>query len=279
MTLLLHAGPMKTGTTAIQDLLACNTAVLAERGIRFQWLRRDYLDHLEAVLASDPPAAGELLVVSHECLCRAPSARLRTLLSALSCPIHALLVARPLRELYPSLYLQNLKGHVMRCSSFEAFLEEQIERDRAPELAQRGQLFCFAHLDAVLREAGCDVHWVRYSRSDLLRQVVFFMAQLAGQSIDLDDLHPAPAPQGANPRRSLDHAVADAARTINRHCREGALSPDGRQQLLGSLLDFSDQIRALRSGADPFPALHREHLDALDRELNGRFWAEQTFVA
>ena len=49
------------------------------------------------------------------------------------------MVARHLREVYQSLYLQNLKWAMMRSSSYEEFLSEQMDRDRSPSNALRGQ--------------------------------------------------------------------------------------------------------------------------------------------
>ena len=51
MKLLLHAGPMKTGSTAFQELLLLNGSLLEQGGIRFRHLRRQELDDLEAVVA------------------------------------------------------------------------------------------------------------------------------------------------------------------------------------------------------------------------------------
>ena len=69
MKLLLHAGPMKTGTTAIQTFFRVNQDVLKSSGIHFVWLRRSMLDDLATALR-DPSLQGSVLVASHECLCR-----------------------------------------------------------------------------------------------------------------------------------------------------------------------------------------------------------------
>ena len=125
MKLLLHAGPMKTGSTAFQELLGVNRSLLEHSGIRFRHLRRQELDDLEEVLEAERSRGWpQVLLLSHECLCRLDPHRLKAALRLVPAPAEAVLVARPLREVYPSLYLQNLKGHVMRTSSYEEFLQE-----------------------------------------------------------------------------------------------------------------------------------------------------------
>ena len=275
MKLLLHAGPMKTGSTAFQDLLFCNQELLAERGIHFRWLNRHYLNHLAEVLEEEQRYRSAVLVVSHECICRSNPDDLRSLLSQVSGSCHAFLVARPLRELYPSLYLQNLKGHVMRTSSYEEFLQEQIERDCRPEQAERGQVFRYAFLEEQMQAAGCAVQWVSYSRSSLLDDLVSWLAHHADVAEMLRGLEPLPKPSGVSPRRSLDGTVVEVARLLNERCRAGTLSPADRDSLLAVLLDRSDRIRSQRQGLDSFRENHADQLDALDDELNGDFWRQR----
>ena len=184
-------------------------------------------------------------------------------------------MARPLREVYPSLYLQNLKGHVMRTSSYEEFLQEQIERDRRPELATRGQVFRYAFLEEQMQAAGCAVQWVSYARSSLLDDLVAWLAHHADAKESLRGLKPLPTPSGVSPRRSLDGTVVDVARLLNVQCRAGKVSSADRDSLLAALLDCSDQIRSQRQGLDSFRENHAARLDALDDELNGDFWRQR----
>lgn len=274
MKLLLHAGPMKTGSTAFQDLLFCNQELLAERGIHFRWLNRHYLSHLAEVLEEEQRHRPAVLVVSHECLCRSNADDLRSLLSQVSGTCHAFLVARPLRELYPSLYLQNLKGHVMRTTSYEDFLTEQKARDRTPELAAKGQVFNFAHLQSALEKAGCTVSWVRFSKDNLLSDLVRRLSQLAGVPLLWEELVPPPPPTGLNPRRSLVPELADVACQLNKLCRNGAVSDSARQELLVALLNTSELVQEMRSGRDPLRNAYDRELDALDDEINGAFWRQ-----
>jgi hypothetical protein len=276
MKLLLHAGPMKTGSTAFQELLVLNSSQLEQGGIRFRHLRRQELDDFEAVVEDEQRRGWpRVLLLSHECLCRVDPQRLRAALHLVPASAEAVLVARPLREVYPSLYLQNLKGHVMRTSSYEEFLQEQIERDRRPELATRGQVFRYAFLEEQMQAAGCAVQWVSYARSSLLDDLVAWLAHHADAKESLRGLKPLPTPSGVSPRRSLDGTVVDVARLLNVQCRAGKVSSADRDSLLAALLDCSDQIRSQRQGLDSFRENHAARLDALDDELNGDFWRQR----
>ena len=273
MKLILHAGPMKTGSTAFQDLLSCNRDVLHQSGIRFRWLRLPELDNLRAVMQSEEQKGWpKLLILSHECLCRVSPERLRSALAIAPAKPMAILVARPLREIYPSLYLQNLKGHVMRTSSFEQFLDEQSARDRHPEHAQRGQVFRYQYLEEQLNKACCDVHWLRYSSTHLLQDLLKTIFKHGSLEHPLDGLKEPPKPEGLNPRRSLDGAVVSLAREVNRLCREGVVVAKERQELLAMLLDVSDRVRQGRQELDAFRMKYVNDLEALDDELNGSFW-------
>ena len=273
MKLILHAGPMKTGSTAFQDLLSCNRDVLHQIGIRFRWLRLPELDNLQAVMQSEEQKGWpKLLILSHECLCRVSPERLRSALAIAPAKPMAILVARPLREIYPSLYLQNLKGHVMRTSSYEEFLEEQSARDRHPENALRGQVFRYQYLEEQLNHAGCDVHWLRYSRDHLLSDLLMVISTFGSLENPLNGLIDPPKPKGLSPRRSLDGAVVPLAREINRLCKEGVVVAKERQELLMLLLDVSDRVRQSRQHLDSFRAKYANDLADLDHELNGSFW-------
>jgi len=232
------------------------------------------LDDLAAALR-DPSLHGSVLVASHECLCRQNQAEMAQILSCAPDEIHAWLMARPLRELYPSLYLQNLKGHVMRTTTYEEFLAEQEQRDRAPELATKGQVFNFNYLERHLAGAGAKVRWMRYSSSHLLRDVVLGVSELVSGFLAFDTFRPLPPPTGTNPRRSLHFSVAEQARCLNLRCRAGELSSEDRQIELTRLLDQSEQIRSSSSAPEPERRLYSASLEQLDREINGAFWKRQ----
>ena len=162
----------------------------------------------------------------------------------------------------------------MRTTSYEDFLTEQKARDRAPELAAKGQVFDFAYLQSALEKAGCTVSWVRFSKDNLLSDLVRRLSQLAEVPLLWEELEPPTPPTGLNPRRSLVPELADVVCQLNKHCRNGAVSDMARQELLVALLNISDLVRAMRPGPDPLRIVHDSELDVLDDEINGAFWRQ-----
>ena len=76
---------MKTGSTAFQELLGANHALLEQSGIRFRHLRRQELDDLEAVMEEEEGTGWpSVLLLSHECLCRLDPQRLEGALRLVS---------------------------------------------------------------------------------------------------------------------------------------------------------------------------------------------------
>ena len=268
---------MKTGSTAFQDLMENNCSLLEQSGIRYHFLRNKHLiENLEAVLQDEEKRGWpRVLLLSSEFLCRADPLHLKAALKSVPAPAETVLVARPLREIYPSLYLQNLKGPAMRTSSFEEFLEDQINLDRKPELAKGGARFRYQFLEEQMRSAGCAVHWVSYERSSLVNNLVSWLMHHADSPELAGRLKEPPEAKGLSPRRSLDGSVVDVARCLNTLCRAERVSRADREKLLISLLDSSERIRLQRKGPDPFREKHAARLDDLDDELNGEFWDQR----
>ena len=268
---------MKTGSTAFQDLMKNNYSLLEQSGIRYHFLRNKHLlENLEAVLQDEEKRGWpRVLFLSSEFLCQAEPLHLKAALKSVPARAEAVLVARPLREIYPSLYLQNLKGPVMRTSSYEEFLKDQIDLDRRPEQSKGGERFRYQFLEEQMRTAGCAVHWVSYERSSLLKNLVSWLTYHADTTELSGKLKAPPKAKGLSPRRSLDGSVVDVARCLNTLCRAEKVSRDDREKLLTSLLDSSDRIRLQRKGPDPFIEKYAAWLDALDDELNGDFWVQR----
>ena len=268
---------MKTGSTAFQELMEHNYSLLEQSGIKYHFIRNEHLlENLEAVLQDEEKQGWpRVLLLSSEFLCRAKPLRLKAALKSVPAPAETVLVARPLREIYPSLYLQNLKGPVMRTSSFEEFLEEQIDLDRRPEQSEKGGRFRYQFLEEQMRSAGCAVHWISYERSSLLSNLVSWLSHHADTTELAGKLKVPPKAKGLSARRSLDGSVADAAMCLNTLCRAEKVSYEDRTRLLISLLDSSDQIRLQRKGADPFIEKHAARLEAFDDEINGDFWGQR----
>ena len=174
------------------------------------------------------------------------------------------------------MYSQNLKVHVMRSSSFEEFLSEQIDHDQHPEDALRGQVFNYQFLDKSFTKIGFSVYWVKYSRSNLLKDLISFLKKRYCSAFDWESFRSLPPPQGASPRRSLNFGVASVARQVNKLCKAGFISVDVRQELLLSLLDASNELGTENIKKNAPRCGHVELIDGIDNEINQQFW-EKTF--
>ena len=269
-TLILHCGPMKTGSTAIQDTLEINKKKLLNSGISYYHIRaKTLLSDLEKAISQEKNSS--IVLLSSEFFCQENPKLLKQILEPFKGNCHAILVSRPLREIYPSLYLQNLKGSSRRITSFEYFLRRQIRSDLAPEKMLGGQLMNFPALDARLSEAGCQTHWIRYSRKNLLLNFKNTTEGITGIPLDCLAETKIRKPEGLSPRRSLRMELAGIARAINYLNRLKLLNDQTREILLIILLNTSDLLNRIWRNR---PSLSRHQLDrcnAVDRTLNEPF--------
>ena len=121
--LILHCGPLKTGSTAIQDALhACRNALLSGGISVYHILARTLLQQMDQVLTKEQETDHPVVLLSSEFFGQVSPRSIRQILDRFPADRHAILVSRPLREIYPSLYLQNLKGSSRRSTSFQSFL-------------------------------------------------------------------------------------------------------------------------------------------------------------
>jgi len=184
----------------------------------------------------------------------------------------AILIHRPLTELYVSLYLQGLKGPRMRTGNFAKFVQNQLARDRTPGEI-RGQTFNFAFIDQKLKSEGFETTWVRYDPDSLLDD--FFAAVDSKRGTEIASLFKArlaelPTPTPLSPRRSLKLCYAPIASVINSQVHKGKISERDRAKLLTVLLDLSETVGTPNVWAIP-PRLSAE-IAALDAEINGEFY-------
>jgi hypothetical protein len=128
--ILLHIGPHKTGTTALQNALAANRALLRENGVLYPDGPAGHYRPALAALGSplgweqQPPARDQWLdlvaqlrvhdhraVFSNEELCVADARTAETILSELGIDrVHVVITLRPLESLLPSSWQQYVKG-------------------------------------------------------------------------------------------------------------------------------------------------------------------------
>jgi hypothetical protein len=270
--LILHCGPMKTGSTAIQDALLEHRTILNRKGISVHHIRaRSLHKQLDQVLTAEQRNGQPVVLLSSEFFGQHAPESLRPILDRFPAERHAILVARPLRELYPSLFLQNLKGSSRRITSFRTFLDHQLQLDLNPDGEQVGQVMNAPVLDARLQAAGCTTHWLSYDRHLLLARFAQQLSVLTGQSL-MELTQPlAMSADRLSPRRSLRMELAGLARLINVLNRRGWINDRYRERLLGFCLDASDQLRLLQPNHTPLSASDRQRCDRLDQLINQPF--------
>ena len=268
--LILHCGPMKTGSTVIQDALKFHRRSLLELGISFYHiLAKNLLRDLEEILLFEEEVMNPVVLLSSEFFWRENSGLLRQALSNFSGETHAILVSRPFREVYPSLYLQNLKGRSKRIMSFKYFMERQIAIDTLN--LDDGQLMNAPSLDGRLSAAGCRTHWIRYDRDSLL--INFFESVQQITSIPLSRFSEVnlEKPVGLSPRRSLRMEFAGLARAINCLNRLKLLPDQLRKKIFIVLLDVSEHLNCFLGKASPISKKQADRCDAVDRLVNQAF--------
>ena len=275
-TLILHCGPMKTGSTAIQDTLEINKKKLLDSGISYYHIRaKTLLSDLEKAISQENNSS--TILVSSEFFCQVNPKSLKQILEPFKGNCHAILVSRPLREIYPSLYLQNLKGSSRRITSFEYFLKRQISSDLAPAKKLGGQLMNFSALDARLSAAGCRTHWIKYSRKNLLLTFSKSLEKITGVPLDYIAETKIRKPEGLSPRRSLRMELAGMARVINYLNRINIVSNHLREKLLTILLNASDLLNQQWRNRPSLSQHQLERCNAVDRTTNEPFLKSHRF--
>jgi hypothetical protein len=130
--ILLHVGPHKTGTTAIQNAFRLAGPALVEHGVRYAASRRHRVDAAQAVRTPDPKpsdqhglrqwralvddvlaAADERVVISSEWLSEATPAAIPRIVDDLGADrVHVVATLRPLSSILPSQWQQYVQGGV-----------------------------------------------------------------------------------------------------------------------------------------------------------------------
>ena len=270
--LILHCGPMKTGSTAIQDVLNAGRDDLRRDGISTHHIfARTLHRQMDQVLSQERETDHPVVLLTSEFFGQVSPQSIRPILERFPAERHAIFVSRPLREIYPSLYLQNLKGSSRRITSFRTFLNNQLALDRDPDGGLGGQVMNAPVLDARLRSAGCHTHWISYDRQALLTRFSTVLHSITGMAVPgLDQSRLSPA-TGLSPRRSLRMELAGVARFINQLNRRGLLADRQREQLLVLCLEFSDLLRRTQPQKSPLSVVDRRRCDQLDDEINQTF--------
>ena len=279
--LVLHCGPMKTGSTAIQDLLIEQRPKLFEYGISFYHVRaKSMKQQLDNIVERELYSDSEVILLSSEFFGQVDQEVLRPLLvNFCDFEKHAIFTARCLRDVYPSLYLQNLKGSSMRTSSLKHFLLNQLALDASLECGRVGQVMNFEYLDLRLSEVGFETHWLSYSREFLLKNFIGLLSMLSNQQLKTIDCLILSRPVGISPRRSLRMEIADIARFVNFLMKRGFITQKQRQYILILLLFLSDLLRLVRPTMPSLPGDFARKCDELDYKINQSFLKKKGLVA
>jgi hypothetical protein len=130
--ILLHVGPHKTGTTAIQHAFRFAGPALTEHGVRYAASRRHRVDAAQAVRSADPKpgdrhglrqwralvdearaSADARVVISSEWLSEATPAAIPRIVEDLGVDrVHVVVTLRPLASILPSQWQQYVQGGI-----------------------------------------------------------------------------------------------------------------------------------------------------------------------
>lgn len=271
--LIFHCGPMKTGSTAIQDLLTEQRDNLLRMGISYHHVRaKSLIQQVSSILEKEELTKNKIILLSSEFFSQVNPDLLKPILEPYQFQEkHAISIARPLRDLYPSLYLQNLKGSSMRTTSLNDFIDLQIIADQHPETRRAGQIMNFQYLDNRLSGLSFLTHWMMYSRQSLAHDFLNLLSALSGISLHtINRVHGQP-PAGTSPRRSLRIEVAGIARFVNILTKRSWLTLRQRELILTNLLDISDFLNHAFPRKSSLTNDTRKKCDLLDETINHRF--------
>jgi hypothetical protein len=262
-SLLLHIGPHKTGTTAIQGAFELSSERLAPLGIRYAGRGRGPMRAAIAAITStsgavdgEPrlavwdeltmevaAAADERVVISNEFLCEADDdAAARIVRDLGGDRVHVVITLRPWAELLPSQWQQFVRNGLL--TPYDEWLEVTLAEPLAPMTAR---LFWRRHDHAALVD-----RWARLVGPDRVAVVVSARGDrrtvLQGFEalLGLDDGYLVTEPDTEN--RSLTLGEAELVRLINVEFQERGWSRQHHNALIRHGV-----IHALRTGHEPGP--------------------------
>lgn len=237
--LLLHIGPPKTGSTAIQMALHASRPQLAEHGVLYPGTRQRARSAAAAVLGIGMPVGRKdpkigrwhalvrevhstdlsRVCVSHESFARADDAAVERILEGLGADrSHVVYVARRIDKVLPSHWQERVKAWTEL--SFEQFLHQLLED---PEAAQARRIWPPHDVGAVVDRWAARVGRDRVTvlvadedDRDLIPRTFETMLGLPEGLL-------VPPPERSN--TSLSFLEAEAVRRLNRLAREEGWSP------------------------------------------------------
>ncbi len=280
---LLHIGPYKTGTTAIQSSLQKHRADLAEHGVlypgsgvrqrRASWaavgrsprgMPTVGQDSWQKMLGEIHESDAHRVVVSSEDFTSAPAEAVRTIVDDLGADrVHVVMVIRPLDKLLPSSWQQRVKS-ARETMTLDEWLRGVLEkrgqwRSRAFWDNQSVEKLVGKYANAVPRER---IILVVSDESDRTQQMRLFESLLA--------LPEGLLTPGEETNTSLSLARTELLRRVNLLAAERGWSEEIRRALIhaGMLPDLREA--PLEPGEPMIPGLPAWAADRVDRLNRGR---------
>ncbi|MEQ7124635.1 hypothetical protein ABN034_08925 [Actinopolymorpha sp. B11F2] len=229
-TVLLHIGPYKTGTTALQGALKQARAAMAEHGVVYAGRERQHMGAALSVrgskgLPGDPPppisywnrlvrhvkaASDKRVIVSSEFFCESSPELARKVVDALGGErVHILVTLRPLTKLLPSSWQQYVRNG--QRASYDEWLDGMLNK---PPYKRPTPSFWKRHHHEVLVE-----RWASIVGPDNVTVVIVDDADRLGLMRRVEELVGLPTgllePEEGWTNRSLTWGEAELIRHLN----------------------------------------------------------------
>ena len=139
LKLILHAGPMKTGSTAFQNFCRSNIEVFEKYDMMYSLHEYgdDFVPFASGMIDNAIAKNFKSVLISGEFICVQKSDELIKAFCKYDIERYAILIKRPLKNLYISRYLQSLKGPWASEKTFKEFIERQQLIDIAPSIQKK----------------------------------------------------------------------------------------------------------------------------------------------
>ena len=244
LKLVVHAGPMKTGSTAFQNFCLSNSKIFEKMNIMYSLHKYgdEFLPFAKEIINRANENNCRAVLISGEFICVQKSINLIKAFDSDDIQKYAILIKRPLKHLYVSRYLQSLKGPWASSKTFEEFIERQKSIDAEPIIKENKTTFNYKALIKNLEVANFEVQQLEYSKDKLIFEIIKniesnfkikFSDQLIYSFKDNNKL---------SPLYSLNLCFAPAVREINILYRQNKISQPQRSEILHNLLVISKQI-------------------------------------
>ena len=288
-TRVLHVGPGKTGTTAVQSAFHHNRAAIAAHGVHYagrgsqprvaanQALtlspnRADWpLDRWTGLLAEIDAADTKRVVISSEAFCRADDHAAAAIVEALGPDrTHVVLTMRPLADLLSSNWWQSVVSGGRQRLSYNDWLELILKSEQS-ELGEASFWFR-ARFDAIAECWANVVGAENVTAVSLATRPRDYVLRVFEQLVDLPEGILAP-PTALASNASLTHPVAEMIRQFYEIRRQEGLDPSvDVNKIRGAALGQLRRHPHLLTGEEPIrtPQWAVDAACGVAREMNDR---------